>query len=67
MQATIIAHAAGSSNLIWDKAFSSFGMEENHQRREKLDMAAQRIMISIVKILLILKALTEGLVRAKIV
>lgn len=42
-------------------------MEENHQRREKLDMAAQRIMISIVKILLILKALTEGLVRAKIV
>ena len=66
MQATIIAHAAGSSKVVRDKAFSSFGMEKTHQRRDKLDMAAQRITISMVKISLILKALTEGLMRAKI-
>lgn len=39
---------------------------ENHQRRDKLDITAQRVTISIVKILLILKTLTEGLIRAKI-
>ncbi len=64
MQAMIIPQAVGSSKVVWDKVFSSLRMEESHQRRNRLDVAAHRSAVNIAKILLILKALTEGLIRA---
>jgi hypothetical protein len=61
----IIAQAVGSSNIVWDKVSSSVKME-SHQTRIKLDIATQRKIVSMAKILLILKALAGEQVRAKI-